>query len=265
MLPLIAYSGRGVARPRYYANAHDRDVLDIVQVPMAISSARGMAAALDREGFTLVNHTSAVTDWRSPEQVAQIYAAELAELVKTATGADEVRVSPHGILRFSEKSGLAGSGNNSHPARFAHIDVADGSARAMAERTAAGRSFTRFAAVNIWRALSPAPQDVPLALCDARSVAEADLITADAIFDEPDGREWGFEGLLVAHNPAHRWYYYPDMHTGEAIIFKTKDSAADVARHIPHVAFNDPLAPADAPPRNSIEMRATAFWWGVGF
>jgi hypothetical protein len=31
---------------------------------------------------------------------------------------------------------------------------------------------------------------------------------------------------------------------------------------MPHVAFDDPLAPRDAPPRVSIEMRATCYWWG---
>ena len=31
---LIAYAGRGVARPRYYANDHSRDVLDIAPVAM---------------------------------------------------------------------------------------------------------------------------------------------------------------------------------------------------------------------------------------
>ena len=248
-------------RPRYYANAHYRDVLDIVSHPMMVQSARGLDAQLDREGFMLVRHESAVSDWRDRAQIAQTYVAEIAALVQGVTGADAVQVSPHGILRFSEKSGLAGSGNNSHPARFAHIDVADGSSRMMAERGAGGRPFRRYAAVNIWRALSPAPQDVPLALCDARSVTQGDLIVADAIFDEPDGREWGFEGLLVAHNPAHRWFYYPDMHAGEAILFKTKDSDGTAARHIPHVAFNDPGAPEDAPPRSSIEMRATAYWW----
>jgi len=261
MIAEIAYAGRAIARPRYYANAHDRDEVDIAPAPMPVADARAINAQLDREGFTLVAHDSAVSDWRSTEQIAQVYAGELAELVKATTGADEVIVSPHGILRFSEKSGLAGSTNNSHPARFAHIDVADGSSRMMAERGAGGRAFSRYAAINIWRALSPAPQDVPLALCDARSVADADLIVADAIFDEPDGREWGFEGLLVAHNPAHRWYFYPNMHSGEAILFKTKDSLASAAHHIPHVAFNDPTAPADAPARCSVEMRATAYWW----
>lgn len=257
----IAYSGRGVERPRYYANAHHRDVLDIVSHPMRVESARGLNADIDREGFTLALHESAVSDWRDPAQIAGVYAAEIAALVQSVTGADEVKVTPHGILRFSEKSGLAGSGNNSHPARFAHIDVADGSSRMMAERGAGGRPFRRYAAINIWRALSPAPQDVPLALCDARSVGPSDLIVADAIFDEPDGREWGFEGLVVAHNPGHRWFYYPDMHAGEAILFKTKDSDEGAARHIPHVAFNDPNAPGNAPPRSSIEMRATAYWW----
>ena len=43
----------------------------------------------------------------------------------------------------------------------------------------------RYAHYNVWRAFSGAPQDVPLALCDRRSVARDDLIVADAIFDPP--------------------------------------------------------------------------------
>ena len=256
----IAYAGRSIARPRYYANAHDRDVLDIVSCPMPVDSARGMATELDREGFILAAQPSAVTDFADEAQIAATYVPEIAALVQAATGADEVRVSPRGVLRFSEASGLAGSSNNSHPARFAHIDVADGSAAAMATSGANGRPFKRFVSINVWRALSPAPQDVPLALCDARSLAPQDLIVAEAIFDEPGGKEWGFEGLLVAHGPQHKWYYYPNMTRDEAIIFKTKDSDPAAAHHVPHVAFNDPTA-VGAPPRSSIEMRATAYWW----
>jgi hypothetical protein len=103
-------------------------------------------------------------------QIAGVYAPELAALVQRVTGADEVKVSPHGILRFSEKSGLAGSGNNSHPARFAHIDVADGSSRMMAKRGAGGRPFAAMPR-STSGARFPRAAGRALALCDARSVA----------------------------------------------------------------------------------------------
>jgi hypothetical protein len=75
-------------------------VLDIVSHPMRVESARDLNADIDREGFTLARHDSAVSDWRDPAQIAGVYAPELAALVQRVTGADEVKVSPHGILRF---------------------------------------------------------------------------------------------------------------------------------------------------------------------
>jgi hypothetical protein len=125
---------------RYYANAHHRDVLDIVSHPMRVESARDLNADIDREGFTLARHDSAVSDWRDPAQIAGVYAPELAALVSASPGRTRSKCRlRHPAL--SEKSGLAGSGNNSHPARFAHIDVADGSSRMMAKRGAGGRPF----------------------------------------------------------------------------------------------------------------------------
>jgi hypothetical protein len=47
------------------------------------------------------------------------------------------------------------------------------------------------------------------------------------------------------------------MHPGEALLIKCYDSVDDGrARFTPHCAFLDPSAPADAPPRQSIEVRA---------
>jgi hypothetical protein len=118
----------------------------------------------------------------------------------------------------------------------------------------------RYAHFNVWRSFSGAPQDVPLAVCDATSVAADDRIIADAVFDPPGGApEWSFESWIVAHNAAHRWHWFPDMGRDEAILFKTSDS--EHHNPVPHVAFDNPLAPAGCHPRASIEMRAVAFWY----
>ena len=261
MQALIAYSGRRFARPRYYANAHERDAVDIAPVLMPVLDGRIAGTTIDREGFAQVEHHSAVRDFRDRDEVARVHRREIEDLVQAQTGADHVHVSAPGLLRFSERSGLAGSLNNSMPARFAHIDISDVTAAQFAQRGANGRPFVRCAHFNVWRALSPAPQDVPLALCDARTLAAADLIAADAVFDEPGKPEWSFEGLVVAHNAAHRWHAFLDLSSDEVILFKTHDSDLARAHHVPHVAFDLLGCAADAPPRVSIEMRATAWWW----
>lgn len=258
----IAYVARDGARPFYHANAHEKDQVPIDIRAMPVRDARAIEASVDREGFQLVRHRSAITDWTDRAALEAVHRGEVAELIKQLTGADQVQVTAPGILRYSEKSGKAGSSDNSHPARFAHVDINDVTAAQFAERGADGRAFTRCAAYNLWRALSPAPQDIPLALCDVRSVASEDLIVADAIFDPPGGApEWSFESWVVAHNPSHRWHFYSDLAVDEAILFKTNDSDPARAHCLPHVAFDDPLAPPNAPPRISIEMRATCYWW----
>jgi hypothetical protein len=258
----IAYAARTIARPRYYANDHSRDVLEIAPHAMAITDARALAPSIDAEGFVVVNHVSAVEDFNDTMAVMAIHRAEIAELIQAISGADAVQVNAPGILRFSEKSGLAGTLNNSMPARFVHVDITDGTAAGFAKGAApADRRVRRHAHFNVWRAISAPPQDVPLAVCDARSVDPDDLIVADAIFDEAGKPEWSFEGWVVAHNPTHRWHWFSDMNRDEALIFKTNDSDPAFARCVPHVAFDHPTCPADAPPRASIEMRAIAFWY----
>ncbi len=257
---VINYAQRGTARPYYYANDHARDFVPLDAQPMELVDGRAAGTSLDGEGFVLVPHVSAVRDFTGPD-VAAFHAQEIIDLIKAQTGASHVIVSAPGILRFSEKSGKAGSLNNSNPARFAHVDVTGETAEGFGARSRPeGASVTRFAQFNVWRAISAPPQDVPLAACDYRSVAAEDLIEADAIFDEAGKPEWSFASWVIGHNPAHRWHWFPRMTRDEALIFKTYDSDPARARCVPHVAFDDPDCPADAPPRASIEMRATAYW-----
>jgi hypothetical protein len=258
----IAYVGRSVARPRYYANDHSRDQVPLAPVEMDIIDARGSGTRLDEAGFTLLPHQSSVADFTDRAAVEAVHRGEIVELVSGLCGADLVLVNSPGVLRFSEKSAKSGALDNSRPARFAHVDISDATAEAFAQRAAPpGRRLARFVHFNVWRAISSPPQDVPLAVCDARSVAARDLMPADAIFDTPGKPEWSFEGLVLAHSPSHRWHWFSDMGREEALVFKTHDSDPSCAHCVPHVAFDDPNCSPDAPPRASLEMRAIALWF----
>jgi hypothetical protein len=262
----VNYTGAMSERPRYYANDHSRDVLVLDEHAISIEDARHRTVppSLDREGFALVAHTSSVKDFRDPARVALVHPQEIVRLVSELSGADRVVVGSPGVLRFSEKSAESGRLDNSRPARFIHIDISDPTARAFAERsrpTDVNKPLRRFAHYNVWRVLSPPPQDVPLAVCDARSVSQEDLLEADAVFDVPGKPEWSFEGLVVRYSPRHRWVYFSDMTRDEVLVFKTNDSDSSHPHHVPHTAFNDPKCPDGVPPRASIEMRAVAYWF----
>jgi hypothetical protein len=263
----IGYSERTRKRPYFYANAHEKDFVPLKPAEVLIADARGLDIALDREGFALVGHTSAVADLTDLKAVAEVHRGEIAELLERVTGCDEVVMTPFGILRFSEKAGANAEHDNSHPARFVHVDMANEAAAAMREKTAPaapeGKTVVRSAQYNVWRSLAGGTQDVPLGLCAYPSVAREDLLDCDAIFDPLDGSpEWGFPNYLLAANPAHRWYYYSDMTRDEAIVFKTSESDPARAQLMPHGAFDNPLAGDDAPPRVSLEMRGTCYWYG---
>jgi hypothetical protein len=263
---LVNYIGEMVQRPCYYANDHSRDLLNLDRRKIAIDDARQRidAPSLAREGFELVAHTSGIKDFKDTAEVARLHPKEIEQLLLQVTGADHVVIPSPGVLRFGEGSTDAGKYSNSLPARFIHVDISDATAGQFAHRSmpkSIGRTMRRFAHYNVWRAFSPPPQDIPLTVCDARSVALADLMYADAIFDEVDKPEWSFEGWVVRHNSAHRWSYFSGMTRDEAIVFKTNDSDPAQPHCVPHSAFDDPSCPEGVPTRASIEMRGIAYWF----
>ena len=257
-LAVIAYAGRGVARPRYHSNDTSGDLLPIQPVEMDIRDARGLEMTLDGAGFTLCAHRSAVTDFTDRSAVDATYRPEIVALVGALSGADLVVVNNPGVLRFSERSAKSGTMDNSRPARFAHVDVSDATAAAFAQRASPeGRRVSRFAHYNIWRVISDPPQDVPLAVCDARSVAPRDLVPSELLYRDRRGETYN-----VTYSAGHRWFYAPQMRSDEALLIKCFDSRDDgrTARFAPHTAFEDPTTPANAPPRESLELRTYLFF-----
>jgi hypothetical protein len=259
----IGYTERTDRKPFFYANAHEKDYVPLKPVEVEISDARGLETDLDREGFVLVEHQSAVADLTDLDAVTDVHAGEIADLLKRVTGCDHVDMFARGILRFSERLGENETHDNSHPARFAHVDMSkNAAAESRANSAPEGRAVIRSAQYNVWRALSGAPQDVPLGLCAYPTVEPGDLIDCDAIFDPEGAPEWSFGNYVIAYNPAHRWYYYSNMRPDEASVFKASESDPARAQLMPHGAFDNPLAPPDAPPRVSLEMRGTCYWFG---
>ncbi len=251
-------------RPRYHANDSSRDVLNLEPHTVDIEDKRNCSIppSLEVEGFAIYPHRSSVRNFRDLDEVARINVPELRSLLLELSGADEVVMNPAGVLRFGERSPESGAHNNSRPARFVHVDVSDATAKMFTQRSAPpGREIGRYAHYNVWRVLTPPPQDVPLAVCDARTVETQDLIKADAIFDMKDAPEWSFEGVVVRYNPAQRWSFFSDMHMEEVLVFKTNDSDPHHPSQVPHSAFNNSGCPRDVPPRVSIEMRGIAYWF----
>jgi hypothetical protein len=114
----------------------------------------------------------------------------------------------------------------------------------------------RFAIIQVWRAIDKPIQSNPLALVDARSVATGDLLAAERRYPHRVG-----ETYQLRYNPGHRWFYFPQMRREEVVVFKVYDSQPHArARFTPHTSFIDPTTSADAPPRQSIEVRTFAFF-----
>jgi len=216
-------------------------------------------ASLDQEGFALVPHKSKVTDFYQLESCRSLYEAEITELVLAASGASEALVFDH-TLR-SDSSAVRGRHSTREPASVIHNDYTDASAAQrvrdlLPAEEAERRLQLRFAIVNVWRSIRGTVWNSPLTCCDAMTLASGDLIAAERRAHDRTG-----ELELVSWNPAHQWYYYPEMTASETLLIKTFDSARDGrATRTIHSAFDNPLAPPDAPPRESIESRLLVFF-----
>jgi len=262
----LNYVGPMTQRPRCYAAnpANNVMVRDRRMVWIEDARSRIQPPSLTREGFALFPHKSAVADFHNPQELARVYEPEMERLVREVSGADQVVICGPVIPRFNKEAPDSNGLLTLRPAHFAHIDMCESIVSGFTEQWAPkndGRTLVRFAHYNTWRALSPAPQDVPLALCDARSVCAADLVDADSIMDSPGQPASSHVVGVVRHNPRHRWAYFPDLGRDEVLVFKSYDTDGSQPHQVPHSAFKDPSCPRGVTPRASIEARVVAFWF----
>jgi len=221
--------------------------------------------SLDEQGFTLVQHRSRVADFYDAEEVKRVYYPEAEALLAKETGAFKVIVFDHLVRkRDAEKAPLSyGRPRNSTqrgPVGRVHADFTFQSAPDRLRRELGEQAEPllahRFAVINVWRAIRGPLLDAPLAVLDGATLSPRDLIATDLVYSNRTG-----ETYSIAFNAEHRWFYFSRMQPDEALLLKNYDSATQVrARVSPHSAFEDPTAPADAPPRESIELRAFVFY-----
>src|SRR5215472_18472132 len=239
----LHYLKRGTEKPAYYridpppgvprANGID----DPHEVRIEDARGREGEFTLDRNGFALVKASTAVDDFYAPGEIKRVYYPEIERLLRGRLGASRVFVFDHNV-RNATREGLA------VPSRQVHNDHTVNSApRRVRDHMGADAEELlkhRFGIINVWRPIRGPVQDSPLALCDAQSFTDDDLIASDLVYAHVRG-----ETSRVEYNPAHRWYYFSEMRPDEVLLIRVHDSANDGrARLSFHTSFDNSLTPA---------------------
>ncbi|RAI57354.1 CmcJ/NvfI family oxidoreductase [Roseicella frigidaeris] len=260
----LNYLGPVEGRPYTYTfeppEGRPRSNIGIAPQRVAIRDLRPLAAtaSVDREGFAVARGASVLRDFDDEAAIRAVYYPESARILQAATGAARVHIFDHTIRRRIPGAEDRGAVPR-QPVSRVHVDHTERSGpqrvRDLLGEEAEALLRGRVQIVNLWRPLAGPVRDMPLAVADARTAAPADFVASDLIYRDRVG-----ETYQVRFNPAHRWYWLPEMMPEEALLLKCYDSRREgVARFAPHTAFADPTAPADAPPRQSIEIRALLF------
>lgn|GEM_PF-242243 len=254
-------------------------------VELPVRNARLLTdASLHECGFQLKSHISKVTDWEDDRQLADIYYAEITDLVKRVTGATHAFSNNH--LRRQSEPETGGNGplarlmaQSRGPVQTAHNDFAESYGEGIirtignegiphtqtfglteaiikAGLSADDLRHSRMLVINTWRSIGPEPlQRFPIAITDRRSVPRS-CLRSNLIGKIPSGQpRGGIDVYSALYDPGHEWYFYPQMTPAEVLLWKGFDSAELPARPPLHSSFDDPNTPPDAPERRSLEVR----------
>lgn len=260
---------------RYVGPEGQINISEYESVAIVARDARAMADKITFEthGFALRQHASAVTDFGDRDQIDRVYVPEMTRFLADVTGGQKV-IPFAWMMRTSSPS----NGEAQPPANDVHVDHTPPFSEIMAQRalTWCGEPdypYSRFVAINAWRAYSGAPQDWPLGLCDATSVGDDEGVTypilmvdelpstaeiPEVLPGDPNFPDFP-EISAFQFRPGHRWFYYSALDADEVVLFKNYDSVRRGAWRVPHAGFRDPTCPATGP-RLSIEVRFLVFF-----
>jgi hypothetical protein len=244
----------------------------------------------DNSGFGVYNSPAKEKLFVDDEVVRNSYYKEVEELLrKTHPGIKKVHIFDHTIRRRQKDSPR-------QPVQQVHVDQTPEAAAVRVRRHLPDEAEEllkgRYQIINVWRPIENAATDFPLAVIDWRSTAPGDFIPvdlmypkrADSVMDDDDrgkeklpdpssyqsidNYEVKGETLGVAASDNHKFMYMKDMTPDEVMLLKCFDSRGQgmpggkdgIAVRTPHTAFIDPDTPANAPGRQSIEVRCLVFY-----
>ncbi len=269
---------------RFVAPSREVNTGEYLTYPVTIRDARPNQQdfTLASHGFQLMQHRSAVGNFRDKNEVESKYPDEVAAAIRQWTGADRVatmgwmvRTSGELPAPAPDQKGYQHRGGVQPPAAEAHCDSSPDRVDAMAEARyqqhfPGAPPYRRFLYTSFWRTFSPPPQDYPLALCDGNSVRDDEGVPNTLhVVDRIPGREEMLRPMpdddkriaaaIFHHNPEHRWWYFSSMNRDEVLLLVFHDSRRLRPWRVPHTAFRDKSRP-DAHPRESIEFRSIAYF-----
>ena len=210
--------------------------------------------SLDSHGFQYCRHESGEKDFTDESAIQTKYYDECKNLIKSVTGADRVHIFNHKVRRGPTQWHHLGFNNlrNRGPVTRTHVDQSYKGAELRLRWEFPDEADelvkNRYQIINIWRPIETILKD-PIAVADANSVPDADLVGAEMTEDNFKGESW-----VVRHSPNHQWHYKHRMTPQDVLLIKCFDSNELVARRSLHSAFEDPVY-RDRESRQSIEVR----------
>jgi len=234
--------------------------------PGLISNIRGQEDQfnLDDHGFAMIDHETSVSkdSFDSAEDIEQKYLPEVEALIRKELPDVYKVVFFDWRLRKSEQINQADMADKMQrlpPSPVVHNDISpSGALSRVMENTgeeAAELLKGRVRIINTWRPTKEPVEDWPLCVCDGSTVASSDVIECDHVRKD---RQSSMHFLLQNHG--QKWYYRHFQTRNEAIFIKTFDSSHQVrAKMCPHTSFKHLNIRPNAPPRESIEVRALVF------
>ncbi len=241
---------RGFRLPYLPEGSLDEHQEQYVRHRVRIHGARSLSCRLDREGFQLMEAPVRM-DFGDAEFVRTHFYEYCSDLVRAATGCMAAYTVQHQF-----RTGLTGAEPYS---KSVHADISPCFEDFIDRDVPDARHFGLY---NVWRGTEPGQviEFWPLAVCDARTVLDADIVYGDAL--RTIGRTRLVNCQLI-HNTNQRWCYFPRMTPDESLLFRHYDTRWEENAGMGacfHTAFRDPGTPDDVRPRRTIEARVLAIF-----
>src|SRR5260370_22346835 len=147
---------------------------------------------LDRNGFHFVRHDTKVADFFDEPEIRATYYPEMEALVKAQSGASRVVVFDHTLRTADDEAREARKIRE--VVRRVHNDYTEWSGpqrvRDLLPDEAEKLLQRRFAIVQVWRPIRHPVESFPPGICDARSLAGADLVASERRYPDRIGQTY---------------------------------------------------------------------------